>query len=107
MARYSNDEIMDWIVKNPDNVNIVYAKTNTPVKIKDMVREEEKKLRIKRLTSKRKKLAFAGEKLESLQNDRKIGMSIRQLANKYDCSTRTIQKYLKASKADLQQKNDV
>lgn len=92
---YTNEEIMEWIVKTPDNVPIVYVETGEPVKIKDMVQEEEKDLRIKRLMSKRKKLAFSGEKLDNLKKDRADGMSIRQLASKYDCSTRTVQKYLK------------
>lgn len=71
--------------------------------------QEEKKRRLERLNSeesKRKKLAFTDERLEALKRDRELGMSIRALATKYDCSTRTVQKYLKASKAGLQQKND-
>ena len=58
------------------------------------LQREEKKRRIERL-KKRKELAFSGEKLNKLKQDRKAGMSIRALANKYNCSTRTIQKYLK------------
>ena len=96
MTRYKNEKIMEWIVKNPEGIDIVYSNSNEPVRVKDMVREEEKKLRIKRLKSKRKELAFSGQKLDKLKQDRKAGMSIRALANKYDCSTRTIQKYLKA-----------
>ena len=92
---YSKDEILNWIVKNPEGKNIVYIETNKPITVADMVREEEKRLRIKRLMSKRKKLAFEGEKLERLLFDRQQGMSIRKLAIKYNCSTRTIQKYLK------------
>lgn len=67
--------------------------------LEPLAQEEEKKLRLERLNSeesKRKKLAFKGEKLENLKQDRKNGMSIRKLADKYNCSTRTIQKYLKA-----------
>lgn len=67
--------------------------------LESLAQEEEKKLRLERLNSeesKRKKLAFSGDKLNKLKQDRKAGMSIRALANKYNCSTRTIQKYLKA-----------
>ena len=91
-----NEEIMNWELINPKtNDKIIYANTKKIVVVADIVREEEKKLRIKRLMSKRKKLAFEGERLEKLFFDRGQGMSIRKLASKYNCSTRTIQKYLK------------
>lgn len=92
---YTNDEIMKWQVKAPDGVDIVYTKDNSPVTIADMVREEEKRLRTQRLKSKRKKKAFNLKDLYLLHLDRSKGMSIRELARKYDKSTRTIQKYLK------------
>lgn len=42
-----------------------------------------------------RKKAFNSEELYLLHKDRSDGMSIRELALKYDHSTRTIQKYLK------------
>lgn len=96
MADYTNDEIMKWQVKTPNGINIVYTEDNSPVTIADMVREEEKRLRVERLKSKRKKKAFENnDRLCSLHKDRSEGMSIRELALKYNNSTRTIQKYLK------------
>ena len=78
--------------------HIVHNGTDRPYYAYELAKLYEKQLRIERLTSdksKRKKLAFTGEKLDKLKQDRLNGMSIRALANKYDCSTRTIQKYLK------------
>ena len=83
-------------------VHIVHYKTDKPYYAHELAeiyfRQQEKKRRIERLNSdesKSKKLAFKGERLEKLKQDRKNGMSIRKLADKYNCSTRTIQKYLK------------
>ena len=83
-------------------VSIVHYGTNIPYYAHELAehyfKQQEKKRRMERLNSdesKSKKIAFKGEKLDKLKQDRKNGMSIRALANKYDCSTRTIQKYLK------------
>lgn len=92
---YKNDEIMKWQVKTPNGTDIVYIKNNKPVIIADMVREEEKKMRVERLKKNKKKKAFYGLGLLDLHRSRANGMSIRKLALKYDKSTRTIQKYLK------------
>ena len=91
---FSNEEIMKWQVKTPKGENLIYE-DGSPVTIADMVKEEEKGLRIQRLKSKRKMKAFNPVTLYFLHRDRLNGMSIRALARKYDKSTRTIQKYLK------------
>lgn len=95
---YTYEEMMEFIVKSPEGRNLFSVENDELIRVKDIVAREEKKLRIARLNSdasKIKKLAFKGEKLDKLKQDRQDGMSIRALANKYDCSTRTIQKYLK------------
>ena len=92
----TNEEILKWKVVDPStNENIVYIKTKENVVIADMVREEEKNIRVKRLVGSKRKCAFNQSELELLHGDRKNGMSIRILAIKYNKSTRTIQKYLK------------
>ena len=95
----TNDEILKWEIINPNtDTKIIYTETNKVVLIADMVREEEKKLRINRLVSSKKKCAFNQETFMLLQSDRENGISIRALAIKYNKSTRTIQKYLKMEK---------
>lgn len=90
-----NKEILTWKVIEPTtNEPIIYTKTKKEVLIKDIVREEERKIRIAKMHSKRK-CAFNQNELILLQQDRNNGMSIRSLATKYNKSTRTIQKYLK------------
>ena len=118
MLRKLNDKEDSWSVEEmlkeqlafaKDNgtpkgelVHIVHHTNNMPYYAHELAeiyfQQQEKKRRIERLNSdesKSKKLAFKGEKLDKLKQDRENGMSIRELANKYDCSTRTIQKYLK------------
>ena len=94
--------VRDNGTKEGEFVKIVHHGTKDPYYAYELgefyMEQKEKERRMERLNSdesKRKKLAFDGERLNELKQDRKIGMSIRALANKYDCSTRTIQKYLK------------
>lgn len=94
--------VKDNGTKKGEFVSIVHHQTNKPYYAYELaeiyLQQEEKKRRMGRLNSEEsrsKKLAFSGEKLNQLKQDRFNGMSIRALANKYDCSTRTIQKYLK------------
>ena len=87
---------MKWEIINPaTNENIIYTATNKTVLVSDLIREEEKNIRVKRLLAAKRKIAFNQDEFTLLHSDRKSGLSIRALAKKYNKSTRTIQKYLK------------
>lgn len=78
----------------------MYISDNTPITLRKEAKELEKLLRIERLKNCNRKKAFSTEEHNKLLQDRECGLSIRQLAMKYNKSTRTIQKYLKVNPAE-------
>lgn len=74
-----------------------YINTDLPVTLRSEYNNLDKIMRIERLKNCRRKQAFSFNSVQLLHNDRLSGMSIRDLARKYNKSTRTIQKYLKIS----------
>lgn len=75
----------------------IHISDNTPLTLRSEYKQIEKLLRIQRLKNCKKKKAFSLEQHLHLLHDRENGLSIRELAMKYNKSTRTIQKYLKIS----------
>lgn len=73
----------------------VYIKNRQPLTLRSEYPDLDRLMRIERLKNCKRKQAFSSTTHKLLLTDRENGMSIRQLANKYDKSTRTIQKYLK------------
>lgn len=62
-----------------------------------LVKELIENYTINKLRNLPRKKAFTDTQLQEMLNDRMQGMSIRNLAKKYNKSTTTIQKYIKAA----------
>lgn len=96
---YSLEDRMDKQIYILDDTGtpmpLVYSKTNEPVTLRSEYEFLDEKLRHERLKNARRKHAFSHKELFYLHQDRNNGMSIRELARKYNKSTATIQKYLK------------
>lgn len=73
----------------------VYVSDKTPLTLRSEYQALDRLMRIERLKNCRRKQAFSSSTHKFLLSDRASGMSIRQLAIKYNKSTRTIQKYLR------------
>lgn len=79
--------------------HIVHFGTNKPFYAHELIeiclKKDFDKIQAEKLKSLHRKKAFTDASLYNLHVDRLNGMSIRELARKYNKSTRTIQKYLK------------
>ena len=75
----------------------IHVSDKTPLTFRTEYEHIDRILRIERLKNCKRKKAFSPVEHKELLQDRSCGMSIRELAKKYDKSTRTIQKYLKTS----------
>ena len=79
--------------------HIVHAHTVKPYYAYELaevyLKREFEKLQSEKLKSLPRKKAFTDLELLEMVSDRERGLSIRQLARKYNKSTATIQKYLK------------
>lgn len=78
---------------------IVHAGTGKPYYAYELAewyaKIEMKRLMKEHLKTVPRKKAFTEVQIEQLKHDREAGVSIRELARKYNKSTATIQKYLK------------
>lgn len=80
-------------------MHIIHFGTNKPFYAYELVdaclKKDFDNIQAEKLKSLPRKKAFTDTSLYNLHIDRLNGMSIRELARKYNKSTRTIQKYLK------------
>ena len=105
---YDIDDLLnEQIVFNIDGKYspMVFKGTEIPYTVQNLVNayilSNKTKLQAESLKSLKRKQAFNIRSHIELQRDRESGMSIRDLAKKYNKSTTTIQKYLKMSREDL------